>query len=368
MPAPAKRAKKKIAVVKEMTPKQFRDMINKEMGEGTMVLASHPSLRIVRIGTGVLSMDDVTGGGYARNRYVEAYGPESVGKSALALYAVAQCQREGGRAAWIEAEKSFDPVFASNIGVNIKRLDFHKQKSGEKCFNFIEALLRAGMHDLIVVDSIAALIPLSEIDRNMGEGTYGTQQAKMMSEALRRLTVANEKSVIFFINQTRESIGASMFGPKMTTSGGRAMRHYSGIRLEVVRTETLTRPGKKHKANGELVTGNVPVGHRVLVKVIKDKTGGAYQGKEGTFVFRYATAQIDHVDDLITLGREKNLVHVDSKNRFYVEGFEDERIHSRPKFKKWLRNNAAVSEELEEKIRETIGRAAAEEDDEAEDG
>lgn len=351
-----KKVKKKKAKVEELTPESLLMAVNKHFGEGTMKFASDPSLEITRIPTGILTVDDLTGGGFARNRYVEIFGSANVGKSYLAQMVIASAQREGGRGAWVDVEKTFDPKFAQTCGINLEELAYHEQVHGPRCVDFIETLLRSNLYDVIVLDSIASLLPVQEYDSDMEQGSYGMEQAKLMSKALRKLTAANSKTVLIFINQTREAIGVT-FGPKTTTSGGRAMGFYAGLRLELVRTEGLQRPGRVvDQKTGEIKgEGKVTYGHRVLVRARKDKTGGiSHPDAETTFVFDYEKGQHDHVEDLIYLGRVHEFIHKQG-DKWWVEDYEDEKCHGRPRFRKWLKKNRAVCEELEEWIRAEIG-------------
>jgi recombination protein RecA len=235
----------------------------------------------------------------------------------------------------------------------------------------METLLRAGLHDVIVLDSVSALIPQYEIDNDMNAGSMGAEQAKMMSKALRKLTVANKKTVVVFINQTREMLNVT-FGKKTTTSGGRALPHYAGVRIEIVRTEQIKKKGQvviDHKTARD-TKGDVVLGFRALLRVEKDKTGGSQPSTETTFVFDYETGNIDPVEDLIYVGRLAGLVKKsgqDASEKWWVVDYEDEVQKGRPRFKKWLARNTAVAEELEEKIRAQIGATATALDDDNED-
>lgn len=362
---------KKKAATKELTPAALEKAINKRWGEGTFMRASDPSLEIRRIPTGILTVDIALGGGLARGRHTEMFGGYSVGKTYVAYRACASAQQQGLRAAFIDVEGSFDPSFAETAGVDLDELGFHRQEHGNQVIDFIETLLRSRQFDIVVLDSIAALLPKAELEQDMEKGSYGTAQAKMMSAALRRLTAANKDTALVYINQQRDAIG-QMFGPKSVTSGGRAMSFYAGTRLELVRTENLKRKVRSidPKTNEEKITPLV-VAHRVLLKVEKDKTGGAKQHTTTTFVFNYEQAGIDRTEELMYLGRVYGLIHK-KQSVYWVDGYEDEKINGRAKFYRWLKTNVAVAEELEEDIwsayeAEDEGRSALDDDEEEED-
>lgn len=357
--------KKGKAKVTELTPESLRVAINKHFGEGTMRMASDPSLQITRIPTGILTVDDLLGGGFARNRHAEIYGSASVGKGYLAQKLIASAQALGGRGAWVDVEKTFDPVFGARCGIDLDTMAYHEQETGPRCVDFMETLLRSRLYDVIVLDSIASLLPIQEYENDMEAGSYGMEQAKLMSKALRKLTAANSMTALIFINQTREAIGVT-FGKKTTTSGGRAMGFYAGVRLEMVLTERLKRKGRVvDQKTGEIKgDGQVVYGHRVLVRGEKDKTGGlAHPQAETTFVFNYEKGRHDEIEDLIYLGRVYELIHK-SGDKWWVEDYEDEKAHGRPRFKKWLRKNRAVREELEEQIRAEIGNRSEDSEEE----
>lgn len=364
---PATKKSKKKGEIKKLTPKQLRAMLNKEFGEGTAMVASDPSLQITRIPTGILEVDDLLNGGFPRNRHVELSGNASVGKTTLSLKTAAQAQMLGGMSAYVDCEKSFDPEFAKILGVDIDELDYHPQKSGEKCVAYIETLLYAGLHDVIILDSVSSLLPEQEKNATLEKGSMGMEQAKLMSKALRKLTTANQRTVLIFINQLRDNIGVS-FGKKTTTSGGRALPHYAGIRIEMVKIETIKeKRDVPDLTTGELKTKDMPAAHRVLCRVEKDKTGSAdHPYAETSFVFDYDRADVDQIEGLIYVGRKFDLVAKDG-DYWWVDGYEDEYAHGRKKFKKWLAKNVAVAEELEERIREAM-ISDAEEDAEEEDG
>lgn len=348
--------KKGKAAVKEMTPAELAAVMNKRFGEGTMRMASDPSLEVQRLPSGILTVDVLTGGGFPRNRHSELFGGASVGKSYLAQKVIASVQEAGGRGAWVDTEKSFEPVFAAACGIDLDELAYHEQEHGPKCVNAMETWLRSELYDVIVCDSISALLPIYEFENEMGVGSMGMEQAKLMSAALRKLTAANKSTAVIWINQTRDSVGGLVFGKKTTTSGGRAMGFYAGVRLELVKVETMKKKGRKVNPKTGVIDDNadVPYGHRVLVRGAKDKTGGLYRPDDETsFVFDYEAGKHDHIEDLIYLGLVYDYIGRKG-DWWWVEDYEDNRKNGRPRFKKWLEANPEVCEELEGWIRAEI--------------
>lgn len=349
-----------------MTPDMVAVMINKKW-PGAMKKASDPDLRITRIPCGILSIDMLLGGGFARRRHFEIYGGYNVGKTYTTYCLIANAQREGLHAAFLDVEGTFDPEFAEACGVDLEKLHMPEFAHGNRAIDIIETLLRSEAFDVIVLDSIAALLPKAELEMDMEGGSMGTHQAKMMSAALRRLTAANRKTVMVYINQTREAIGV-MFGKRSITSGGKAMGFYAGTRLEMVRTENIKRKAKSIKAsNGDEVAGEIVVGHRVLVRVEKDKTGGAKPHDETSFVFSYDLGGADPIEDLMYLGRKMRLVKK-SGTAWWIEGYEDEKQTGRPAFRRWLRKNVAVAEELRDAIIDQVPDQDEDDDDDTEQG
>lgn len=334
-----------------MTPERLRAQINKRFGAGTMVMGSDPNLVITRCPTGILSVDVLLGGGLPRGRYTELYGPYSAGKTYVAQRAIAEIQRNGGRGGFIDAEGTFDPAFAAHIGVNLEDMAYHRQVNGNRCVDIIESWLYSELYDVIVLDSIAALLPKAEQEAEMSASTMGTAQAKLMSAALRKLTAANRRTVLVFINQTRESVG-KVFVKRDVTSGGRAMGFYAGIRLEFIKTEIIKKPRRYiDPDSGEEKTRDMPVAHRVVIRTDKDKTGSTRTPyAQSTFVFDYLCKRIDGIEDLIYLGREARLIRK-SGSWWWVRGYKSERVLGRENFKRWLLTNRAVTEELEESLR-----------------
>lgn len=342
---------RRASTTEEQTPAQLVRMVNARF-PGAMTTAADPRFEIERLPTGILSVDIRLNGGFPRGRHIEIFGGYNVGKTFLTYRFIAQCQADGLKCAFIDVEGTFDPIFAENAGVILEELDFPERgQSANRIVNIMEALLRSHLYDCIVLDSIAALVPQQELESDMESGNFGTAQAKLMSQALRRLTAANARTVIVYINQTREAVGGSVFAKRSITSGGRAMGFYAGTRLELVRTETIKRPGKTIDiSKGNASKKDIVTGHRVLVRVEKDKTG-IRTATETTFVFDYETANIDAVEDLIYLGRVYDLVLM-SGQKWWVDGYDDEACAGRKRFKAWLSRNVAVQEELEERIRD----------------
>jgi recombination protein RecA len=271
--------------------------------------------------------------------------------------------------AFLDIEETFDPKHAKALGVNLKKLVVHRQKSGNRAIDFMHLLARTENFSIIAMDSIAALVPLAELDNDGDQGSYGTEQAKLMSKALRVLTAANKHTALVWINQQRENIGGGVFGKKFVTSGGKAMAFYAGIRLEFVRTENI-----KIKVKGITPESGVEgdktrvVGHRLLVRLEKDKTGGgAFQGDQTTMVYDYridngakrTKGNFDHIEDLMYLGRVTGLVHKSGAS-WWIEGYDDDKQGSRNKFKKWLRADTLVQQELERDILERLEGLAVE--------
>lgn len=365
--AQAKTKKTKKTKVQNLTAESLQLVINKKWGAGTMKFASDPSLRITRIPTGILAIDFLLGGGLPRKRFIEIYGTANVGKTYLAFILIATAQKMGLSCCYVDAEGKFDPAFAKAVGVKLKKLAFHEQEHGPGVVNFVDTLLRSELYDVIVVDSIASLVPQYEFENEMGAGSMGMEQAKLMSTALRKLNPGNKKTVVLFLNQTREAVGV-MFGSKTLSPGGRAMGHWACLRIEMVKTETLKRKGDVvDTKTAEIKTGEIPFGQRVLVRVKKDQTGGIMHPEaEGAFVFNYEKSKHDHVEDLLYLGRVCGFIKnrsIKRSDRWYIVGYEEEAQAGRTRFKRWLRKNRAVREELEEMIRTYVRTTSPDEED-----
>ena len=268
--------------------------IEKEYGKGSIMrLGDRADVSVDAIPTGSLTLDAALGiGGYPKGRIIEIYGPESSGKTTLALHAIAECQKEGGRCAFIDAENAIDPLYAKNLGVDIDELILSQPDSGEQALEITEVLIKSGAIDLVVIDSVAALVPQAELDGEMGDASVGLQ-ARLMSKAMRKLAgVMNRSScTAIFINQLREKVGI-MFGNPETTPGGRALKFYSSVRLDVRRGETLK--------NGQDVYGNV-----VKIKVVKNKVAPPF--KTATVNMIYGEG-ISHLDEVINMAVENDII------------------------------------------------------------
>ena len=288
------------------------------------------------IPTGCLSLDIALGiGGIPRGRIVEVFGPESSGKTTVALHMVAEAQKLGGTAAFIDAEHALDPVYAHNLGVDTDDLLISQPDTGEQALDIAEALVRSGAVDIIVVDSVAALVPRAEIEGDMGDAHIGLQ-ARLMSQALRKLAgvISKSHTIVVFINQLREKVGI-MFGNPETTTGGRALKFYSSVRLDVRKLESLKR-------------GNEVFGTRTRVRVVKNKVAPPF--KQAEFDIIYGEG-ISRESNILELGAQQGII--DKSGAWY--SYEGERLgQGRDNARESLRNNPAMCQEIEEKIRETF--------------
>ena len=291
-------------------------------------------MNVEAVPTGSLSLDIALGvGGIPKGRIIEIYGPESSGKTTVALHMVAEIQKRGGIAGFIDAEHALDPIYAKNIGVDIDNLYISQPDNGEQALEITETMVRSGAIDIVIVDSVAALVPKAEIEGDMGDSHVGLQ-ARLMSQALRKLTAAISRSncVVIFINQLREKVGV-MFGNPETTTGGRALKFYSSVRLDVRRTESL-------KAAGEVV------GSRTRIKVVKNKVAPPF--KEAEFDIMFGKG-ISKEGDILDLATNENIV-IKSGAWYAYEGTKIGQ--GRENAKTYLKENPAVFEEIEKKVRE----------------
>ena len=314
--------------------------IEKQFGKGSVMrLGDYKAMEIESIPTGSLSLDIALGiGGLPRGRIIEIYGPESSGKTTLALSVVAEAQKLGGEAAFIDAEHALDPVHAKKLGVDIDNLIVSQPDTGEQALEITESLVRSGAIDVVVVDSVAALVPKAEIDGDMGDSHMGLQ-ARLMSQALRKLAGAINKSktVLIFINQLREKIGV-MFGNPETTTGGRALKFYSSVRLDIRRIEQI-------KQNGEVT------GHRVRVKVVKNKVAPPFREAEFDLVYNEGISKVGNIVDMAV-----NLdIIVKSGSWFSYKG--EKICQGRENVKKYLTDNPDMMAEIEKKVRYNFEKA-----------
>ena len=316
--------------------------IERQFGKGSVMRlgAGGPLEEIAVIPTGALSLDVALGvGGVPRGRVVEIYGPESSGKTTLALHIVSEAQRLGGTAAFIDAEHALDPIYARKLGVNIDELLISQPDTGEQALEITETLVRSNAVDVIVIDSVAALVPRAELDGDMGDSLPGLQ-ARLMSQALRKLTAAISRSgaVVVFINQIREKIGV-MFGSPETTTGGRALKFYASVRLDIRRQDAIK-------------IGTESVGVRTKVKVVKNKLAPPF--REAEFDVMYGEG-ISKSGTVLDAGVEQGII--EKSGTWY--SYKNERIgQGRDNARKWLQENATVLVDLEAKIREALGLRA----------
>ncbi len=310
--------------------------LEKEFGKGAVMKLgdSETHMNVETVPTGSISLDIALGlGGIPKGRIVEIYGPESSGKTTVALHMVAEVQKRGGIAGFVDAEHALDPQYAKNIGVDIDNLYISQPDSGEQALEITETMVRSGAVDIIVVDSVAALTPQAEIDGEMGDSHVGLQ-ARLMSQALRKLTatVSKTKCIVIFINQLREKIGV-MFGNPETTTGGRALKFYASIRLDVRRTETL-------KAGGEVI------GNRTRIKVVKNKIAPPF--KEAQFDIMFGKG-ISRSGDILDLAVDHDIV--EKSGAWFA--YNGEKIgQGRENAKMYLEENPSVMAEIEQKVRD----------------
>lgn len=318
----------------EMALKQ----IEKQFGKGSIMKLGEQTDRVVStVPSGSLALDAALGvGGYPRGRIIEIYGPESSGKTTVALHAIAEVQATGGQAAFIDAEHALDPVYAQKLGVNIDELLLSQPDTGEQALEIAEALVRSGAVDILVIDSVAALVPKAEIEGEMGDSHIGLQ-ARLMSQALRKLSGAINKSktIAIFINQIREKVGV-MFGNPETTPGGRALKFYSTVRLEVRRAETLKQ-------------GTEMVGNKTKIKIVKNKVAPPFRVAEVDIMYGEG---ISKEGETIDIGSELDIVQ--KSGSWY--SYNDERIgQGRENAKQFLKENQPIFLDIQKKIRDHYG-------------
>ena len=310
--------------------------IERTFGTGSIMrLGDSATLNIEAISTGSLSLDLALGiGGVPKGRIIEIYGPESSGKTTLALHILASAQKAGGIAAFIDAEHALDPVYARNLGVNTDELLISQPDTGEQALEITDALVRSGAVDAIVIDSVAALVPKSEIEAEMGDSVVGLQ-ARLMSQALRKLagSISKTNCIVIFINQLREKIGV-MYGNPETTTGGRALKFYSSVRLEVRRVETLS-------------VGGTKVGNHTRVKVMKNKVAPPF--REAEFDIIYGEG-ISRTSELVDTGLKLGLI--EKGGSWFT--YRDQRLQGKDSMKDYLKQNPEIADELEDEIKERL--------------
>ena len=314
--------------------------IEKEFGKGSvMKLGEFKSMNVEAISTGALNLDIALGiGGIPKGRIIEIFGPESSGKTTLALHAVAEAQKAGGEAAFIDAEHALDPAYAKKIGVDIDNLIVSQPDTGEQALEIAEALIRSGAIDIIVVDSVAALVPKAEIDGDMGDSHIGLQ-ARLMSQALRKLAGAINKTnaIIIFINQLREKVGI-MFGNPETTPGGRALKFYSSVRMDIRKIENI-------KQDGEVV------GSRTRVKIVKNKVAPPFREAEFDIIYGKGISKEGSLLDLAV-----DLDIIEKSGSWFSYG--GEKIgQGRENAKKYIMEHPKMAEEVEKKVRDNFSKA-----------
>lgn len=307
--------------------------ITKQFGDGSiMKLGESRKIDVELLPSGSLSLDIALGGGYPKGRIIEIYGPESSGKTTLALHAIAEIQKQGGQAAFIDAEHALDPAYADKIGVNTEELLISQPDNGEQALEICETLVRSSAVDLIVVDSVAALVPQAEIDGGMGDAQMGLQ-ARLMSQAMRKLTaiISKSKATVIFINQIRMKIGV-MFGNPETTTGGNALKFYASVRLDIRRV-------------GQIKVGDSVVGNRTKVKVVKNKIAAPFRVAEFDIMYNEGVSK---AGDILDLAIENGIL---DKAGAFIK-YNGETIgQGRENVKQYLRENPELMGELEEKVR-----------------
>lgn len=310
--------------------------IEKKYGDGAIMrLGESSTLNVEALSTGSIALDLATGiGGFPKGRIIEIYGPESSGKTTLALHAVAEAQKNGGEAAFVDAEHALDPIYAANLGVDVDSLLVSQPDDGEQALEIVDALARSGALDIIVVDSVAALVPKSEIDGEMGDSHVGAH-ARLMSQAMRKLAgvISKSDTIIIFINQLREKVGV-MFGNPETTTGGRALKFYASMRLDVRKSEALK------GADGEFI------GSHTKVKVVKNKVAPPFKTAEFDIMFGEG---ISHYGELVDIAVNNEII---KKSGAWFSYGESRIAQGRENAKQYLKDNPEIADEVEAKIRE----------------
>jgi RecA protein len=314
---------------------QALKLIEKEYGKGSVMKLGAEPEKIEVISSGSISLDKALGvGGYPKGRIIEIYGPESSGKTTFALHAIANAQKNGGFAAFIDAEHALDPTYAKALGVDIENLVLSQPDNGEQALEIAEALIKSGSIDVLVVDSVAALVPEAELNGDMGDSHVGLH-ARLMSQAMRKLSgiISKTKCVAIFINQIREKVGI-MFGNPETTTGGRALKFYSSVRLEIRRGE-------------QIKDGTSAIGNRTTIKVVKNKVAPPFRSCEVEIIYGQG---ISHLGEIVDLATDMGLIEK-SGSWFSYNG---EKIgQGREKVKEYLKNHEDICNEIEAKIRES---------------
>ena len=313
---------------------QALKLIEKEYGKGSVMKLGAEPEKIEVISSGSISLDKALGvGGYPKGRIIEIYGPESSGKTTFALHAIANAQKNGGFAAFIDAEHALDPTYAHALGVDIENLVLSQPDNGEQALEIAEALIKSGSIDVLVVDSVAALVPEAELNGDMGDSHVGLH-ARLMSQAMRKLSgiISKTKCVAIFINQIREKVGV-MFGNPETTTGGRALKFYSSVRLEIRRGE-------------QIKDGTSAIGNRTTIKVVKNKVAPPFRTCEVEIIYGQG---ISHLGEIVDLATEMGLIEK-SGSWFSYNG--EKLGQGREKVKDYLKNHEDICNEIEAKIRE----------------
>lgn len=318
-----------------------QEQINKQFGDGAIRrLGDTKTVDVELIGSGSLSLDLALGGGYPRGRILEIYGPESSGKTTLALHAIAEIQKHGGTAAFIDAEHALDPAYARKLGVDTDNLLVSQPDNGEQALDIVETLVRSNAVDMVVVDSVAALVPQAEIDGDMGDSHMGLQ-ARLMSQALRKLTgiINKSRTTVIFINQIRMKIGV-MFGNPETTTGGNALKFYASVRIDIRRT-------------GQIKTGEEIIGNRTKAKVVKNKIAPPFRVAEFDIMYNEGISKTGDVLDLAVL---HNIV---GKSGAWFDYAEAKIGQGREASKDYLKENPKILDEIEAKVRAKVAEEAA---------